>query len=143
MPFAPAIRRTFPIVAALLLGVSLSACGSGLSLTAGGTEVELTDFVIDPGDSTLTGTVSVDGKEAATDALLFDLDGRTYTYTVETSEDGNTWEPAADHRADPVHGWQADVFSPRAARFLRLTGLTNSTGQPLMQVVEFEAYPAG
>jgi outer membrane protein assembly factor BamE (lipoprotein component of BamABCDE complex) len=33
MPFAPAIRRTFPIVAALLLGVSLSACGSGLSLT--------------------------------------------------------------------------------------------------------------
>ncbi len=33
MHFAPAIRRSFPIVAALLLGVSLSACGSGLSLT--------------------------------------------------------------------------------------------------------------
>ena len=29
--------------------------GSGLSLTAGKTEVELTDFVIDPGTSTLTG----------------------------------------------------------------------------------------
>jgi hypothetical protein len=51
--------------------------GSGLSLTAGGTEVELTDFVVDPGKSVLTGTVSVDGKEAATDAPLFFLDGRT------------------------------------------------------------------
>lgn len=95
----------------------------------------------------IPGSVTVELPETArvaeTRILLFDLDGRTYTYTVETSEDGKTWEPAADHRAAPVHGWQADVFSPRAARFLRLTGLTNSTGQPLMQVVEFEAYPAG
>jgi hypothetical protein len=51
--------------------------GSGLSLTAGKTEVELSDFVIDPGTSELTGTVSVNGKEAATDAVLFDLDGST------------------------------------------------------------------
>lgn len=51
--------------------------GSGLSLTAGGTEVELTDFVVDPGKSVLTGTVSVDGEQAATDAPLFFLDGRT------------------------------------------------------------------
>ncbi len=95
----------------------------------------------------IPGSVTVELPETArvaeTRILLFDLDGRTYTYTVETSADGQIWEPAADHRADPVHGWQADVFSPRAARFLRLTGLTNSTGQPLMQVVEFEAYPAG
>ncbi|HQL94012.1 MAG TPA: DUF4855 domain-containing protein [Candidatus Hydrogenedentes bacterium] len=95
----------------------------------------------------IPGSVTVELPETArvaeTRILFFDLDGRTYTYTVETSADGQIWEPAADHRADPVHGWQADVFSPRAARFLRLTGLTNSTGQPLMQVVEFEAYPAG
>jgi hypothetical protein len=51
--------------------------GSGLSLTAGDTEVELTDFVIDPGTSELTGTVSVNGKVAADSALLFDLDGST------------------------------------------------------------------
>ena len=62
--------------------------GSGLSLTAGGTEVELTDFVIDPGTSELTGTVSVDGKEAATDALLFDLDGSTLN-PLETNQDGS------------------------------------------------------
>ena len=51
--------------------------GSGLSLTGGGKKVELTDFVIDPGKSVLTGNVSVDGKEAAAGAPLFFLDGRT------------------------------------------------------------------
>lgn len=51
--------------------------GSGLSLTAGGKKVELTDFVIDPGASKLTGKVSVDGKVAAPSAPLFFLDGRT------------------------------------------------------------------
>jgi hypothetical protein len=61
--------------------------GSGLSLTAGKTEVELTDFVIDPGTSQLTGTVTVDGEEAATGALLFDLDGTTLD-PLETNPDG-------------------------------------------------------
>ena len=51
--------------------------GSGLSLTGGGKRVELTDFVVDPGKSVLTGTVSVDGKVAAQSAPLFFLDGRT------------------------------------------------------------------
>ena len=51
--------------------------GSGLSLTAGGKTVELTDFVVDPGASVLTGTVSVDGEVAAEAAPLFFLDGRT------------------------------------------------------------------
>ena len=51
--------------------------GSGLSLEAGGKKVELTDFVIDPGKSVLTGKVSVDGEVAAESAPLFFLDGRT------------------------------------------------------------------
>ena len=51
--------------------------GSGLSLTGGGKTVELTDFVVDPGASVLTGKVSVDGKLAADSAPLFFLDGRT------------------------------------------------------------------
>jgi hypothetical protein len=51
--------------------------GSGLSLTGGGKTVELTDFVVDPGASVLTGKVSVDGKVAAESAPLFFLDGRT------------------------------------------------------------------
>ena len=51
--------------------------GAGLSLTGGGKKVELTDFVVDPGASVLTGKVSVDGKVAAESAPLFFLDGRT------------------------------------------------------------------
>jgi hypothetical protein len=51
--------------------------GGGLSLTGGGTTVELSDFVVDPGASVLTGKVAVDGKVAAESAPLFFLDGRT------------------------------------------------------------------
>src|SRR3712207_3602422 len=51
--------------------------GSGLSREAGGKKVELTDFVVDPGKSVLTGKVTVDGQEAAPSAPLFFLDGRT------------------------------------------------------------------
>ncbi len=51
--------------------------GSGLSLTAGATKVELTNFTIDPGKSLLYGDVSVNGTVAATQAVLFNLDGTT------------------------------------------------------------------
>ena len=59
--------------------------GSGLSLTGGGKTVELTDFVIDPGKSVLTGKVTVDGAVAAESAPLFFLDGRTLK-PLETGE---------------------------------------------------------
>ena len=61
--------------------------GSGLSLTGGGKTVELTDFVVDPGKSVLTGTVSVDGEVAAEAAPLFFLDGRTLE-PLEAKENG-------------------------------------------------------
>jgi hypothetical protein len=51
--------------------------GSGLSLTAGDTVVELTNFNVDPGVSRVYGDVTVNGKVAATNAFLFQLDGRT------------------------------------------------------------------
>jgi hypothetical protein len=61
--------------------------GAGLSLTGGGKTVELTDFVVDPGASVLTGKVSVDGKVAAEDAPLFFLDGRTLN-PLEVNDNG-------------------------------------------------------
>jgi hypothetical protein len=51
--------------------------GSGFSLTAGGTKVELTNFTVDPGSSKLFGDVSVNGTSAATQVLLFNLYGGT------------------------------------------------------------------
>lgn len=62
--------------------------GSGLSLEAGGTKVELTDFVVDPGTSELTGTVSANGKEVVSHAKLFDLDGSTLN-PLQSNEDGS------------------------------------------------------
>jgi len=51
---------------------------SGLSLTAGGTTVELTNFTVDPGTpARLFGDVAVNGQQAAASAPLFDLDGTT------------------------------------------------------------------
>ncbi len=61
---------------------------SGLSLEAGDTKVELTDFVIDPGTSELTGNVSANGKEIVSDATLFDLDGSTLK-PLESASDGS------------------------------------------------------
>jgi hypothetical protein len=51
--------------------------GSGISLAAGGHKVELENFVVDPGTSSLTGKVTVDGSLFAASAPLFFLDGRT------------------------------------------------------------------
>jgi len=51
--------------------------GSGLSLSAGGTKVELTNLNVDPGVSRVYGDVTVNGKTAVTSAYLFTLDGRT------------------------------------------------------------------
>ncbi|MEO5679466.1 MAG: hypothetical protein ABIS47_07350 [Acidimicrobiales bacterium] len=55
----------------------INHAGSGLSLTGGGIKVELTDFVVDPAGSVLTGKVTANGKVAAESAPLFFLDGRT------------------------------------------------------------------
>jgi hypothetical protein len=52
--------------------------GSGFSLTAGGTTVELTNFVVDPGKpARLFGDVSVNGQLAVPSAPLFNLNGTT------------------------------------------------------------------
>lgn len=51
--------------------------GSGLSLSREGVEVELTDFVVNFGDSVLTATASSDGEEIGENVPLFFLDGST------------------------------------------------------------------
>lgn len=56
----------------------LDHTGSGLSLTAGSTKVELKNFVIDPGNNShVSGDVYLNGKIAAKGANLFRLDGTT------------------------------------------------------------------
>src|SRR6195952_2249590 len=50
---------------------SISHEGSGLSLTGGGIEVDLTNFTVDPGTSKLYGDVAANGAPVATQAFLF------------------------------------------------------------------------
>ena len=64
--------------------------GSGLSLTANGTTVELRDFTIDPGKpARLFGNVYVNGQQAAASAPLFDLNGKNLGAPT-TGSDGST-----------------------------------------------------
>ncbi|WP_328603444.1 hypothetical protein OG943_25520 [Amycolatopsis sp. NBC_00345] len=57
---------------------SIEHQGSGLKLTKGDTEVELDNFVVDPGKpATLSGRVQAGGQVVAPSTVLFDLDGST------------------------------------------------------------------
>lgn len=49
--------------------------GSGFSLSAGGTKVVLSEFVVDPGNSKLYGSVTVNGGTPMVNVPLLDLDG--------------------------------------------------------------------
>ena len=51
--------------------------GSGFSLTAGDTEVEITNLNVDPGVSRVYGDVAVNGETAVTSAYIFTLNGST------------------------------------------------------------------
>ncbi|MGQ2912163.1 hypothetical protein [Aeromicrobium sp.] len=51
--------------------------GSGFSLTAGDTEVEITNLNVDPGASRVYGDVAVNGETAVTSAYIFTLNGST------------------------------------------------------------------
>lgn len=101
--------------------------GSGLSLTAGKTKVELTDFVIDPGTSELTGTVSVNGKVAADDALLFNLDGSTLN-PLETNPDGSaTLQGTTVKLSDDAAGLLNDTFGIKDLKGGLVIGISSIT----------------
>jgi len=64
--------------------------GSGITLSNADESivVGLSDFVIDPGTSRLTGTVTANGEEVGTDVYIFNLDGSTLKPLAEDA-DGN------------------------------------------------------
>ena len=93
--------------------------GSGLSLSAGGTKVELTNFNVDPGSSKVYGDVTVNGKVAATSAFLFSLDGRTL-------------KPLAMQGSNAVLEGTRVAISPVAAPVLNKVFKTNAVKQGLL-----------
>jgi hypothetical protein len=94
--------------------------GSGISLTAGSTVVELTDFRIDPGTSQLFGTVTANGEEVGQDIFIFTLDGTTLN-PLEEDADGNA-----------VLEGTTVLVSPDAAELLNTTFGTDAVTDELV-----------
>ena len=103
--------------------------GSGISLTAGDKKVELTNFVIDPGDgSHLSGDVSLNGTSVVKGATLFTLDGSTLK-PLSMDGDGNA----------VLEGTRV-LVSPDAAALLDKTfGTTAVTDQLLVGIAKITA----
>lgn len=101
--------------------------GSGLSLTAGGTTVELTNFVIDPGTSLLMGDVTVNGESAATDAVLFDLDGRTLEPLATGPNNTAILQGTTVHISETAAGLLNETFKTDAVTPGLLVGVATIT----------------
>lgn len=103
--------------------------GSGISLTAGDKKVELTNFVIDPGNNShLSGDVSLNGKSVVKGATIFTLDGSTLK-PLSKDSDGNA----------VLEGTRV-LVSPDAAALLNKTfGTTAVTDKLLVGVAKITA----
>jgi hypothetical protein len=111
---------------------SIQHDGSGISLAAGDTVVELTDFVIDPGnDSKLTGTVTANGVEVGQDITIFRLDGTTLN-PLTTDEAGNA----------VLEGTTVYVSEDAAALLNQTFGTDAVTGDLKVGVAKITAAPA-
>ena len=98
--------------------------GSGLSLTAGKTKVELTNFNVDPGVSRVYGDVSLNGKPVVSSAYLFTLNG-------------NTLKPLASEGSNAVLEGTKVFISPVAADLLnKVFGTDAVTGDLLVGVAK-------
>jgi hypothetical protein len=100
--------------------------GSGLSLTAGATKVELTNFDVDPGASKLYGDVSVNGTTAATHAFLFDLDGTTLK-ALQTSGNTAILEGTTVKVSDTAAGLLDKTFKTDAVKGGLVVGIAKIT----------------
>ncbi|MCY7287144.1 MAG: hypothetical protein LH624_02565 [Cryobacterium sp.] len=100
--------------------------GSGFSLTAGETTVELTNFTIDPGTSKLFGDVSVNGTSAATQVLLFNLYGGTLK-PLQMDGDNAILEGTTVHISAEAAGLLNDTFMTDAVADQLLVGIAKIT----------------
>ena len=114
---------------------SIEHDGSGISLTAGETVVELTDFRIDPGTSELFGTVSANGEEVGQDILIFDLNGSTLNPLQEGPNGEAILEGTEVYVSEDAAGLLNDTFGTDAVEGGREVGL-------LVGVAQITAAPA-
>jgi hypothetical protein len=102
--------------------------GSGLSLTAGGTEVDLTNFTVNPGNSLLYGDVSVNGTSAAVQAPLFNLHGGTLK-PLKLQGDDAILTGTTVHVSSTAAGLLDKTFGTTAVKGGLLVGIATITAQ--------------
>lgn len=93
--------------------------GSGFSLEAGGTKVEITNLNVDPGESRVYGDVSVNGKLAVASAYVLTLNG-------------STLQPLATEGDKAILQGTKVFVSPVAAGLLNETFKTDAVTQDLL-----------
>jgi hypothetical protein len=71
--------------------------------------------------------------------LLWDRDRRSFSYVLETSEDGVAWTAVADCSSGLRRSWEQHTFAPRPARHVRVRGL-GCTATKYFHIEEIEAY---
>lgn len=99
---------------------------SGFSLTGGDTKVDLTNFTIDPGTSKLYGDVAVNGKTAAKQAYIFNLDGSTLK-PLAASGDTAVLEGTRVLISDTAAGLLNKTFNTDAVKADMLVGVAKIT----------------
>ena len=104
----------------------ISHAGSGFSLTAGETKVELTNFTIDPGTSKLYGDVTVNGTTAAKQAYIFNLDGSTLK-PLKAAGDTAVLEGTRVLISDTAAGLLNKTFKTDAVKADMLVGIATIT----------------
>ena len=102
--------------------------GSGLSLTAGGTVVSLTNFTVNPGNSLLYGDVAVNGASAAVQAPLFNLHGGTLK-PLQLQGDNAILTGTTVHVSATAAGLLDKVFKTDAVKGGLLVGIATITAQ--------------
>lgn len=104
----------------------ISHAGSGFSLTAGDTKVDLTNFTIDPGTSKLYGDVAVNGATAVKQAYIFNLDGSTLK-PLAKSGDTAVLEGTRVLISDTAAGLLNKTFKTDAVKADMLVGIAKIT----------------
>ncbi|MEC5182398.1 hypothetical protein [Arthrobacter sp. CG_A4] len=104
----------------------ISHAGSGFSLTAGETKVDLTNFTIDPGTSKLYGDVAVNGETAAKQAYIFNLDGSTLK-PLQAAGDTAVLEGTRVLISDTAAGLLNKTFKTDAVKADMLVGIAKIT----------------
>ena len=99
---------------------------SGLTLSAGGTTVRLSNLNVDPGVSRVYGDVAVNGKTAVTNAYLFALDGRTLE-PLETEGDTAVLTGTKVEISDVAAPLLNKTFSTKGVKAGLLVGIATIT----------------